>query len=402
VTEAEITLDLRRALVQTLRDRGAIKTDAIAHAFFNVPREAFVPLAWPSAVYRDIAIPTKFGRHGLPTSSSSQPGIMAPMLEMLQVAAGHRVLEVGAGTGYNAALLRELVGPTGKVVAIDYQPGVAAEAAAHLKHAGYHDIEVIAGDGALGLAGEAPFDRIIATTACRDVPVAWWEQLVEGGILVLPVRRGPMNFAVFALRRTNDGFRGAGAVGGGFMPMQGPFGLPPGLRFHGPRKDFAVLAAKPVPRRQIEMTARLLSGESRLEQPDALRDAFPAAETPPPGEWIDLQAFLAATEPGIFLLQTRTELYGFNAGLALLEPRDDSLAVLAPNKLGLGRQRGQDFRPELIAFGGAAAGERLIGCVRDFVARGRPPISRLRLALARRRSRRTPWRYNYEYDAPGA
>src|SRR5574339_1192024 len=100
MSEEETVAELRRQLVQTLRERGSIRSEAVAEAFLRVPREAFVPLAWPSAVYRDIAIPTKFGRHGLPTRSSSQPGIMAPMLEMLRLRPGDHVLEVGAGTGY--------------------------------------------------------------------------------------------------------------------------------------------------------------------------------------------------------------------------------------------------------------------------------------------------------------
>src|SRR5262249_49722914 len=124
-------------LVAELAAHDVIGTDAVRRAFLAVPREAFLPGRPLSEVYRDVAIPTRFDAQGFPKSSSSQPAIMAAMLEQLDLQPGQRVLEIGAGTGYNAALLKELVGAAGRVVSIDLDPQVAREARAALRATGH-------------------------------------------------------------------------------------------------------------------------------------------------------------------------------------------------------------------------------------------------------------------------
>lgn len=123
---------LRRRLVRDLRAKGAIRSPAVRDAFLAVPREQFlsglVAELGLEAVYRDDAIVTKRDTRGLALSSSSQPALMAEMLELLAVSPGDRVLEIGAGTGYNAALLTHLVGPNGKVTSIDIDPALARAA----------------------------------------------------------------------------------------------------------------------------------------------------------------------------------------------------------------------------------------------------------------------------------
>jgi protein-L-isoaspartate(D-aspartate) O-methyltransferase len=391
------TVELRRALVEQLRKQGGIETEAVAQAFLKVPREAFVPGVWPGAVYRDIAIPTRFGRNGLPTSSSSQPGIMAPMLEMLRVRRGDNVLEIGAGTGYNAALLQELTGPEGSVTSIDFQPDVAGEAQAHLKSAGYN-VEVRQGDGAVGAPDLAPFDRIIVTAACKDVPVAWWEQLRPGGVLVLPLRRGCIQIVV-AMARDGDGFVGERSVIGGFMSMQGGTGPAAALRYLGPRKDIAIIANSKIKSSDSQLIVRLIGSPPRSHQADVLAEIFPPVETPAQGEFWQFLTFLAACEPHLITITTRTEVYGFRAGSGLLATEDGSLAIVAPEKVGAGRARGADFRPELLAFGGTRASEKLVARMHEFVTLGKPGMARLRLSLQRTTSAREPWRYSYDYAA---
>ena len=210
---------LRAQLVAGLRERGLLGDERIAAAFGRVERHVFVPGHPLKSAYSDEALVTR-ERDGVPASSSSQPAIMAAMLAQLDVRAGHRVLEVGAGTGYNAALLSELAGPGGHVTTIDVDPPTARAAEEHLARAGHGEVRVLAGDGARGAARDAPFHRIVVTAGCWDIPFAWSEQLAEGGRVVLPLRVNATELSV-ALRREGETLRGRGAEPCGFMPMQG-------------------------------------------------------------------------------------------------------------------------------------------------------------------------------------
>lgn len=142
------------------------------------------------------------------------------MLAHLRAQPGHRILEIGAGTGYNAALLATLVGSSGAVTTVDVDPDVAQQARDQLTLAGYHDISVITGDGALGHAATAPYDGIIVTAGSWDIQEAWWRQLADGGRLVMPLRwRGQTRMAAFEHR---DGrMISDGMTLCGFIPMRG-------------------------------------------------------------------------------------------------------------------------------------------------------------------------------------
>src|SRR5262245_24795571 len=178
---------LRAALVETLRARGRLQSPAIAAAFAQVPRHLFVPDVSLEEAYRDTFIATKRQPDGEVVSSSSQPEIMAIMLEQLDLRPGHRVLEIGAGTAYNAALLAHLVGVTGSVTTVDIDDDIVAAARAHLAAAGVGGVRVVCADGWAGLAEDAPYDRIIVTVGAHDLSPAWRAQLVPGGRLLLPL-----------------------------------------------------------------------------------------------------------------------------------------------------------------------------------------------------------------------
>jgi len=178
------TQALREALVDTLVRDGAIQSPRVEAAFRAVPRHLFVDR--PAALaYRDQVIPTRLVR-GVPVSSASQPTIMAIMLEQLGLEPGQRVLEIGAGTGYNAALMASVVGRDGEVVSVEIDDDLAAEARDRLAAAGCA-ATVIAGDGGFGWAARAPYDRIILTAAAWDIAPAWREQLAPAGRLLLPL-----------------------------------------------------------------------------------------------------------------------------------------------------------------------------------------------------------------------
>jgi protein-L-isoaspartate(D-aspartate) O-methyltransferase len=172
--------DLREAMVERQIRRRAIADPALLAAFRAVPREAFVPEGMREFAYEDGPLPIGEGQ------TISQPYIVALMIDAAEVAPGARVLEVGTGSGYAAAVLSRIAG---KVFAIERHAPLAEAARRRLLELGYHNVEVIAGDGCAGLPEEAPFDAILVA-ACGDrVPGPLREQLAVGGRLVMPVGR---------------------------------------------------------------------------------------------------------------------------------------------------------------------------------------------------------------------
>ncbi|MFI9271738.1 methyltransferase domain-containing protein [Kitasatospora sp. NPDC052896] len=203
-----------QGLASALVASGALSSDWLP-SFKAVPRELFVPdriwpgiadgtkqnpvvyrsqdpEAWRGAVYRDIPLTTQWddGDHegdGLgttPSSSNSMPTMVFSMLHDLDVHPGDRVLEVGTGTGWNAGLLAQRLGNP-NVVTVEYDPDVARGARENLERAGLEPT-VVEGDGRLGWAKGAPYDRIIATCSLLEIPPAWLEQAAPGGIIVAP------------------------------------------------------------------------------------------------------------------------------------------------------------------------------------------------------------------------
>ncbi|HEY0696468.1 MAG TPA: methyltransferase, FxLD system [Micromonospora sp.] len=212
---------LRQALVDELRGHGVLWSPAVEAALRAVPRHLFVPAVPVRAAYANDVVPTKRDERGLAVSAASQPSIVALMLEQAEVRPGQRVLEIGAGTGYNAALLAYLVGGTGSVTTVDVDADIVEGARTALAHAGYGRVDVVPGDGALGHPAGAPYDLVIATVGAWDVPAAWLAQLTAGGRLVVPQRvRGGVSRSI-AYRRDRDRWRSISSEMCGFMPLRG-------------------------------------------------------------------------------------------------------------------------------------------------------------------------------------
>jgi len=248
-----------RALIDALRDAGHITTPRVEAAFRAIPRHIFLPDAPLETVYANDAIPTK-KRDGVAISSSSQPTVMAVMLEQLDLQPGQRVLEVGAGTGYNAALMAHIVGGAGRVVAIDIDDDIVADARAHVAAAGVDNVEVVRGDGADGYPDAAPYDRIILTVGAWDIAPAWVAQLEHGGRLLLPLALQGNVQKLVAFERAGDHLVSVSVRDGGFMPLRGAWAAPETHLPLGPAPGLFLGLGSP---RAADAVYALLAGPSR-------------------------------------------------------------------------------------------------------------------------------------------
>jgi protein-L-isoaspartate(D-aspartate) O-methyltransferase len=218
---------LRNAMADRLKREGLLSDPAIESAFRAVPRHVFAPHALLLLAYTDEALPLK--REGqMWLSSISQPSMIAMMLDQLALRAGDHVLEIGAGAGYNAALMAHIIGDAGHVITIDIDDDLARFARSRLAKAGVKNVEVICADGALGDATHAPYDRIILTVGASDIAPAWRAQMKPGGRLVLPIdfANSGYQFSI-AFDKTDDCLVGRSFLPCGFIRLRGGMAVPP-------------------------------------------------------------------------------------------------------------------------------------------------------------------------------
>jgi protein-L-isoaspartate(D-aspartate) O-methyltransferase len=199
----------RMQFLLTLRRRG-IGDAAVLRAMDEVPREYFVDNQFIEAAYADRALPIACGQ------TISQPYVVAFMTEQLGLLPHHRVLEIGTGSGYQAAVLSRLAR---EVVTVERYRTLAEAARARLVTLGYRNVEVVAGDGLAGAPDRAPFDRIIVTAATETMPQPLVEQLAADGIMVLPLgpHAGPQS--LIKLTKTEDGIRQEELIAVRFVPL---------------------------------------------------------------------------------------------------------------------------------------------------------------------------------------
>ncbi|GIW78218.1 MAG: hypothetical protein KatS3mg105_0025 [Gemmatales bacterium] len=233
-----------QAMVDRMIAEGALYSDAVIKAFRATPRHRFIDrifqfdrqkgqwqeriadttsLQWLSLVYSDRALTTAIGGNtsdALPVSSSSQPSLMGQMLQDMRLSPGHRVLEIGAGTGYNAALLAHIVAP-GEVISIDVDPDVLSRAWANLRAFPERRIRLHPADGRAGFPAEAPFDCIIVTAATNDLEPAWLQQVKDGGVLLVPLVISPGLEYIVCGRVEGGIFHGRITRAAYFMPLRG-------------------------------------------------------------------------------------------------------------------------------------------------------------------------------------
>lgn len=220
VTPETDPTQLREALAQRLVDSGHLRSQAAIDAFRTTDRHAFLPGADLENAYKEDAVPIKHDEHGEMISCISAPSIVATQLEQLGAQPGHKVLEAGAATGYNAALLGKIVSPGGQVWTLDVDQDLVTGASKNLAEAGVDNATAVMADGAAGLPEHAPYDRIIFTVGAGDVPVKILDQLAPGGRLVLPMRiRGSISRS-FAFERDGDTWKTVSCEMATFIPLR--------------------------------------------------------------------------------------------------------------------------------------------------------------------------------------
>jgi len=179
-----------------MKNTGFLTDSRVESAFRKVPRHNFVPESLKNRAYENEPI------HLMKRQTISQPSVVSRMTEWLDLKEGQKVLEIGSGSGWQSAILAKIVG-NGKIFTIERHSKLASFAKKNLERLGIKNVKIILGDGRLGLIEESPFDRIMITAACKEVPPALLDQLSLGGLLIAPV--GENIQSLILLKKTPDG-----------------------------------------------------------------------------------------------------------------------------------------------------------------------------------------------------
>jgi protein-L-isoaspartate(D-aspartate) O-methyltransferase len=186
----------RRELVENLKRKGYVHSSEVESAFLKVERENFVVEDQRKYSYIDSPLPILHGQ------TISAPSMIAIMLECAEFERGQKVLEIGTGSGYNAALIAEMVGPE-NVVTIERNSALAKFGGDNLKAAGY-GVKVVIGDGSLGYPDDMPYERIFATAGAPRIPKPWTEQTRMGGRIIAPIGPGTFSQRLFIAEKVGE------------------------------------------------------------------------------------------------------------------------------------------------------------------------------------------------------
>jgi len=208
--------DMRIKLVEMLKLEGRIKTKKVEKAFLEIPRENFVPDEIKKYAYADTPLQIGNGQ------TISAPHMVAIMVEELDIKMGQKILEIGAGSGYHAAIVSKLVGKKGHIYTIERFSSLADVSKKNLEKTGITNVTVVTGDGSEGLPKYAPYDRIYVTCAAPDVPKPLIEQLKDGGKLMIPVGRTICSLELIEKKEGKLNYYDLG--GCAFVPLVGKYG----------------------------------------------------------------------------------------------------------------------------------------------------------------------------------
>ncbi len=211
-------IDERKRLLDELEKYGYIKSKEVRRAMLSIPRENFMPDHMEKYAYVDSPQPIGEGQ------TISAPHMVAMMVEKLDLESGQRVLEVGGGMGYHAAVISRIVGEEGKVYTMELLEELADAAENALEKTGIRNVDVIRGDGSKGYEEEAPYDRISVACAAPHIPPPLIEQLKIGGKLLLPVSSGFFQELTRVTRTAEDKIKKEKLGGVVFVPLKGEYG----------------------------------------------------------------------------------------------------------------------------------------------------------------------------------
>ncbi len=203
-------------LISFLKNSKLLNNKKIESAFRNVPRHEFIPISELDHAYDNKPLPI------MKNQTISQPGVVSQMTEWLEVKDGQKILEIGSGSGWQSAILSYLVG-LGRVYSVERHPELAKFAQENLKKLQIDNVHVILGDGTLGYPKASPYDRIIVTAACTEIPLPLFDQLSENGFIIAPV--GNSSQSLVLLQKTSKGIVEVKSQPNYiFVPLLGKFG----------------------------------------------------------------------------------------------------------------------------------------------------------------------------------
>lgn len=207
----------KKKLIDYWKESNILRDRIILKAFEKVPRENFVVKEYINTAYVDEPLPILEGQ------TISQPTTVAIMTQALEPKEGHKILEIGAGSGYQAAILSEIVGPRGKIITIERIYELFEYSKDKLKN--YSNVEVVLGDGSKGYERDSPYDRIIVTAAAPYVPDPLFKQLKENGILIIPVGSGIFGQDMLKIKKVKGKKKTERLGSFVFVPLRGEFGF---------------------------------------------------------------------------------------------------------------------------------------------------------------------------------
>lgn len=353
------------ALIASLKQRGELADSRIEAAFRAVPRHLFLPDVPLELAYSDQAIPVKYDLDGAVLSSVSQPSMIAAMLAQMELRPGMNILEIGAGSGYTAALMQHIVGTSGFVTTLELDNDMVRQATDNLHRAGMGSrVKLVQADGARGYAPRASYDRIVITASIWDVDPAWEEQLKPKGILVAPMWADGLQFSA-AFERSPDGsLISTSNIPCGFVNLRGAGAGPRRIKRFGATP--LVLISNEADALDPAALGAVMTSDAEV---DYLHLPLTAHDY-----WFGLMPYLMLHEPpgtlfGLYNLLGDARAFGIEGhGFALVAP--GSLCFVPDN--GQGRA---------FCFGASDAFVTIDELAATWHAQGRPMVDRMRLRL---------------------
>ena len=349
--------------------KGVLKSKRVVEAFYAVPRHLFVKKyrlpsfeKWVEVTDQNLQehLAFLYGNHamilygmdkdfddkggqGNSVSTISQPSLVLWMIDLLKLKKGQKVLELGAGSGWNAALMGHLVGSKGKVVSLDLIPEMVKRAKESVKALGFSQVEIRLGDGGDGHEPCAPYDRAIFTAGCYDLPKVFYQQIKNGGLFQLVLKnKGGSGAVLLVFQKKKDHFQSLNSFLCDFVPVRG---------------KYYVNGMEAVPLQKI------LSENKINQKPMGRRPFWWSANNEDTFQWLTMgfRSFLAISEPRYEVIMIKKKITSFG----LLDKKGKSLVVVHPK--------------ELVSYGSMKAQNLLMGLLKNWIDLGMPGLISLGL-----------------------